>query len=79
MDLPNPEIEWVSPAWQADSLPTELSGKPYIWQIKFNIIILKITDTITVISYSQKFIILHSCALLHILISLIIIHPDFSA
>ena len=28
-DLPNPGIEPESPAWQADSLPTELSGKPY--------------------------------------------------
>ena len=27
-DLPNPEIEPGSPALQADSLPTELSGKP---------------------------------------------------
>ena len=27
-DLPNPEIKLGSPALQADSLPTELSGKP---------------------------------------------------
>ena len=27
-DLPDPEIELGSPALQADSLPTELSGKP---------------------------------------------------
>ena len=27
-DLPNPGIELGSPALQADSLPTELSGKP---------------------------------------------------
>ena len=27
-DLPNPGIEPGSPALQADSLPTELSGKP---------------------------------------------------
>ena len=27
-DLPNPEIEPGSPASQADSLPTELQGKP---------------------------------------------------
>ena len=27
-DLPNPRIEPGSPALQADSLPTELSGKP---------------------------------------------------
>ena len=27
-DLPNPGIELGSPACQADSLPTELSGKP---------------------------------------------------
>ena len=28
MDLPDPEIKPGSPALQADSLPTELSGKP---------------------------------------------------
>ena len=28
-DHPNPGIEPKSPALQADSLPTELSGKPY--------------------------------------------------
>ena len=28
MDLPDPGIEPESPALQADSLPTELSGKP---------------------------------------------------
>jgi len=27
-DLPNPGIEPRSPAWQADSLPAELLGKP---------------------------------------------------
>ena len=27
-DLPDPGIEPVSPALQADSLPTEISGKP---------------------------------------------------
>ena len=27
-DVPNPGIELGSPAFQADSLPTELSGKP---------------------------------------------------
>ena len=27
-DPPEPEIEPVSPAWQADSLTAELSGKP---------------------------------------------------
>ena len=26
-DLPNPEIKCWSPAWQADSLPSELPGK----------------------------------------------------
>ena len=33
-DLPNPEIEPRSPALQADSLPTELQGKPWrrAWQ-----------------------------------------------
>ena len=30
MDLPDPGIELRSPALQADSLPTELSGKPSI-------------------------------------------------
>ena len=29
-DLPNPGIEPWSPALQADSLPTELQGKPHI-------------------------------------------------
>ena len=29
-DLPDPGIEPGSPALQADSLPTELSGKPYL-------------------------------------------------
>ena len=28
-DLPNPGIESGSPALQANSLPTELSGKPW--------------------------------------------------
>ena len=28
-DLPDPGIELESPAWQGDSLPAELSGKPY--------------------------------------------------
>ena len=28
VDLPDPEIKAGSPALQADSLPTELSGKP---------------------------------------------------
>ena len=31
-DLPSPEIEPGSPALQADSLPSEPSGKPYHWQ-----------------------------------------------
>ena len=30
-DLPNPGIELGFPALQADSLPTELSGKPYVY------------------------------------------------
>ena len=30
VDLPNPGIKLGSPTLQADSLPTELSGKPYI-------------------------------------------------
>ena len=29
MDFPDPGIEPGSPALQADSLPSELSGKPY--------------------------------------------------
>ena len=29
-DLPNPSIEPGSPALQADSLPSEAPGKPYI-------------------------------------------------
>jgi len=29
-DLPNPGIKLGSPVLQVDSLPTELSGKPYI-------------------------------------------------
>ena len=28
-DLPDPVIELGSPAWQADSLPAELPGKPF--------------------------------------------------
>ena len=32
-DLPNPRIEPRSPTLQADSLPTELSGKPYMYYI----------------------------------------------
>ena len=31
MDLSDPGIEPGSPALQADSLPTELSGKPHKW------------------------------------------------
>ena len=30
-DLPNPEIEPKSPAFQADSLPSEPPGKPGRW------------------------------------------------
>ena len=30
-DLPNPGIEPESPTLEADSLPTELSGKPWYW------------------------------------------------
>ena len=33
-DLPNPGIEPRSPALQADSLPTELSGKPQREEVK---------------------------------------------
>ena len=32
-DLPDPGIEPLSPAWQADSLPHEPSGKPNIYTI----------------------------------------------
>ena len=28
-DLPNPEVEFTSPAWQADSLPPEPPKKPF--------------------------------------------------
>ena len=30
-NLPNPGFEPGSPAWQADSLPTELPGKPLLY------------------------------------------------
>ena len=33
-DFPNPEVEPGSPTLQADSLPTELSGKPYFLQVE---------------------------------------------
>ena len=32
-NLPNPGIEPRSPTLQADSLPAELPGKPYLWHI----------------------------------------------
>ena len=32
-DLPNPGLKPLSPAWQVDSLPTELSGKPFLLNI----------------------------------------------
>ena len=35
-DLPNPGIEPGSPALQVDSLPAELSGKPYVKFYKYN-------------------------------------------
>ena len=35
-DLPNPGIEPVSPALQADSLPTEQQGKPNNWLVPPN-------------------------------------------
>ena len=35
--LPNPGIKSVSPALQADSLPTKPSGKPYLKAVKRNI------------------------------------------
>ena len=31
-DLPDPRMELGSPALQADSLPTELSGKPLLYK-----------------------------------------------
>ena len=37
-DLPNPGIKPVSPALQADFLPTELQGKPMMCGICFRII-----------------------------------------
>ena len=33
-DLPDPEIKPESPAWQVDSLPAELSGKPQRGEVK---------------------------------------------
>ena len=42
-DLPNPGIEPEFPALQADSLPSELPGKPS--QCFERVIICKITDT----------------------------------
>ena len=36
-DLPNPGIKPRSPALQADSLPTELQGKPHIMLVKTSI------------------------------------------
>ena len=44
VDLPNPGIEPGSPALQADSLPTELSGKPFAssWYLsKFKTVVLR--------------------------------------
>ena len=35
-DLPNPGIEPWSPALQADTLPTELQGKPPVKYLKLN-------------------------------------------
>ena len=49
MDLPNPGIESGSPALQADSLPTELSGKPDKLE---KILILENTDTKSSVSCS---------------------------
>ena len=40
-DLPNPGIELGSPAFQADCLPTELSGKPDILTVRMPQQILK--------------------------------------
>ena len=33
-DLPDPAIKHGSPAWQVDSLPAELSGKPQRGEVK---------------------------------------------
>ena len=38
-DLPNPKIEPRSPALQADSLQSELAGKPYLYNIHAHIYI----------------------------------------
>ena len=37
-DLPDPGIELGSPAWQADSLPAELSGKPQKLSAEVNLL-----------------------------------------
>ena len=61
MDLPDPEIEPGSPVLQADSLPTELSGKP-LYQLS----LCNKSSQIFLISISY-FLIL--CALLLLLLS----------
>ena len=37
-DLPNPGIEPGSPALQADSLPSDLPGKPIMWKVSIKLI-----------------------------------------
>ena len=48
MDLPDPGVELGSPALQADSLPTELSGKPpaTLEELQENILMSRM-DTLT--------------------------------
>ena len=45
-DLPNLEIEPRSPALQADALPSEPQGKPYIVGDKLNLSFLPLTLTL---------------------------------
>ena len=45
MDCPDPGVELGSPALQADSLPTELSGKPLDYMTLNSTISVHIRDT----------------------------------
>ena len=45
VDIPNPGIELGSHALQADSLPTELSGKPIYLAVSFNVAMGKLRQT----------------------------------
>ena len=46
-DLPNPGIEPGSPALQEDSLPAELSGKPYSFFFILNCVRLGVISQVT--------------------------------